>query len=143
MDNTILTHSSTSAAVIHCPACHVTLHPPTPHSCGRTATERRLASAMERAAQRGHYAQLVGHSERLPATVYHVKSTSGQVAGYTVYTFENEGHGGFQYLPHVWAVCECRAAKGGYPCDHAAKAARAAHREQACQYNSILIGKVA
>ena len=128
MDTQTIAHRPITRRAIRCPACRAPLHPPAAHSCGQAATERRIASAMERAAQRGHYAQLVGHSQRLQAAVYYVKSTSGQVAGYTVYTYQNGQHGGFQYLPSLWAVCECRAAQNGYPCDHAAKAARAAQR---------------
>jgi hypothetical protein len=128
MDRTIITNTSTSGKAIHCPACGVPLHPPAPHSCGKTATERRIDSALERAVQRGHYAQYIGTSERLQAVVYHVKSTSGTVSGYTVYTYHNARHGGFEYLPGLWAVCECRAAQQGYPCDHGAKASRAATR---------------
>jgi hypothetical protein len=131
MDRTNLTQlPGTRKLWLHCPACGANLRPPTPHSCGRGATEKRIASALERAGQRGHYAQYVGTSRRLQAQVFFVKSSSRPTGGYTVYVFHNEWEGTFAYLPGLYARCECLAAQKGYPCDHGAKGARAAGRRE-------------
>lgn len=129
---------TTATRNLTCPACGAALHPPTPHSCGRSATERRIAAALERAVQRGHYAQHVGTSPRLAADVFYVKSTSGMVSGYTVYVYRRDVEGSFAYLPGLYARCECRAAQNGSPCDHGAKASRASAR-RAITTGSILV----
>lgn len=113
---------------LRCPACGAPLHPPTPHSCGRPATERRIAAALDRASKREHYAQHVGTSARLGATVFYVKSSSGRVSGYTIYVFSSPAAGSFCYLAGLHARCECKAAQSGCPCDHGARASRAAAR---------------
>jgi len=95
--------------------------------------EARIYSALERARQRGHYAHLCGYSDHFRAFVFYVKSSEparSGVSGYTVYVYSDPSHGGYRYEHslRLWARCECRSAQYGRPCDHGAKAVRAAGR---------------
>jgi len=90
--------------------------------------EARIETALERATRREHYAQWVGQNPRTGALVFYVKSTSGIQHGYHQYVYKSLLHGGHSYVKGLWATCECMAALNGKPCDHAAKASRAAAR---------------